>query len=408
MRSLHGRIHSESQTLFADDRGPSAPPQNTHQLRHYKSARYCPIIKHKAAHHIDAEHVRRSEANNRAPELDRRKKFYVDVVDILSILEPSIEQGMSVPSLLEDLDLPMDLLDDPGKRIEMEDCWRIITAHQNIIQEESHLISTRPLKRGTTRLVFSHLTHCQNLHEGLELLADTYNVVHGGNYNFVRKRGNFLSYIVDDEEFHYRDHGNNFALEFALLKIHCALTFLVGRELKTIRMATKRERIIHDDHHLNFFDCNILFGHPSFELVYDSSESLAPFRQVDEIDLSAHLLDNYLSIAKRGRKDVFENTLVKKVISKIRQDMRSQEEVALAIGMSVPTLRRKLKLQGTSFRDLLDKVNSELAVNDLLDQIPPADVAEKLGYCDVRSFKRAFKRWHGKSPAAFLKQNSPQ
>ncbi len=337
--------------------------------------------------------------------MDNSNKFYIDVKDILGVLETSVEQGMSVQALLNDLDLSPQLLDNPHAVIDMEDCWRIITAHQNIIQEETHLMSTRPLKRGTTRFVFSNLIHASNLIEGLELLADSYNVVHGGNYNLVRKRGNTLSYIVDDKDFHYRDQANNFAIEFALIKIHCALTFLIGGELKPIKICTKRPRITHDNHHLNFFDCNVNFDHPHYELAYDVDQSSLPFRKVEDIDLSAHLLGNYLSIVKQQQKDIFENTLIKKVTNKIKQDLRNQEDVAAAIGMSVATLRRKLKSQGTNFRDLLDKVNSELAVNDLLDQIPPADVAEKLGYCDVRSFKRAFKRWHGQSPAAFLKQH---
>jgi AraC-like DNA-binding protein len=337
--------------------------------------------------------------------VDKHNKFYVDAQEILSILEKSVEQGLSIKSLLEDLDLSPQLLDAPLNKIDMEDCWRIITAQQNIIQEESHLVSTRPLKRGTTRFVFSNLIHCNTLQEGLELLADTYNMLHGGNYNFVRKRGNKLSFIVDDRDFHYREHAINFIIEFALIKIHCALTYLIGAELEPIKLCTKRNSVSDKNHHLNFFDCAIEFSHPHYELTYDASQADLAFRAVEEIDLSAHLLGNYLSIVEQRQKDIFEDTLIKKVMNKIKQDARNQEDVASAIGMSVPTLRRKLKFHGTSFRDLLDKVNSELAANDLLDQIPPADIAEKLGYCDVRSFKRAFKRWHGLSPAAFLKQH---
>lgn len=338
--------------------------------------------------------------------MDNHNKFYVDAQDIMSILEPSVERGICVQPLLQDLGLSPQLLDEPQARIELDDCWRIIAAHQNIIQEETHLMSTRPLKRGTTRFVFSNLIHCSTLMEGLDLLADTYNIVHGGNYNFVRKRGNIVSYIVDDKNFHYRDHANNFAIEFALIKIHCALTYLVGTELTPIKISTKRAKIVHDNNHLQFFDCNINFNHPIYELAYDNQQAQLPFRKVQEIDLSSHLLGNYLSIVRHRQRNIFENTLVKKVMNKMKQDIRNQEDVAALLGMSVPTLRRKLKSQGTSFRELRDKVNSELAVNDLLDQIAPADVAEKLGYCDVRSFKRAFQRWYGQSPAAYIKQNT--
>ena len=340
--------------------------------------------------------------------MDKNNTFYVDAHEILGVLDKSVEQGMSLAPLLTDLGLSPQLLDDPRAKIDMEDCWRIITAHQNIIQEETHLMSTRPLKRGTTRFVFSNLTHCENLLDGLELLADTYNVLHGGNYNFVKKRGDAISFIVDDKDFHYSRKANSFVIEFALIRIHCALTCLVGREIKPLRICTKRKGIAHDKHHLNIFDCAVNFDHPHYELVYASDRGTLPFNKIDDIGLSSHLLADYLSIVRQRPKVLLEDVLVRKVIDKIMQGFQGQEEVALAIGMSVPTLRRKLKQQEVSFRELLDKVNSELAVNDLLDQVAPADVAEKLGYCDVRSFKRAFKRWFGVSPAAFLKKGSLQ
>lgn len=332
--------------------------------------------------------------------------FNVDVRDVLGIMEVSIEQGLSVKGLLAEQDLPVTLLDNPDATISMDDCWRIISAHQNVIHEETGQISQRPLKRGTTRFVFSNLSHCKTLVEGLELLANTYNIIHGGNYNFVKKRGNVLSYIVDDKDFHYRNKGNDFAIEFALIKIHCMLTCFTGCELELVKMCSKRVRIPHDNHHLNFFDCDIHFGHGHYELAYEIKQSQLPFREIEDIDLSVQLLANYLTIVRQRQNDVFENTLVVKVMNTIKRGVYNQDDVAASMGMSVATLRRKLKSQGLSFRSLLDKVNSEVAVNQLLDQIPADDVAEKLGYCDIRSFKRAFKRWHGQSPAAFLKQNS--
>jgi len=339
-----------------------------------------------------------------------QESFSVEVKDIMGLMKNSIDQGMSTSKILEDLNLPLELLDKPSTLIDMDDCWRIIIANQNSIHEESHLMSSRPLKRGTTRLIFSNLYHCSNLLEGLQTLADTYNIVHGGNYNFVHKRGNTLSYVVDDSDFHYFEKPNIFAIEFALIKIHCALCFITGQALKLVRMSTKREFEPKHNHHLNLLNTKILYKQTQYELVYESDQTELPFNATSNIDIAGNIYAHYLSIVQHRQTDQYNHAFIQKVIHKIKQGSvvqgtRNQEAVASAIGMSVATLRRHLSEQNTSFRQLLDKVNCELAVNDLHEQILPADVAERLGYSDVRSFKRAFKRWYGVSPAAYVKSH---
>lgn len=331
-------------------------------------------------------------------------KYLVSAKDVLSILQASIVQGLSIESLLSDISLPEDLLTDQNTQIGMDDCWNIIAAHQNILHDETHLLSSRPLMRGTTKHIFSSLTHCSTLVEGLRMVADTYNVVHGGNYNAVRHRSTGLSFVVDDSDFHYRDSGNDFAIEFALLRIHCVLTYLVGQPLAIKRIATKRIPDAQAHHHLDVFNCEVQFNHRSYELVYASEEAERLFRQVEKIELSAHLWNNYLSIVSQNNGHVSTNGVVSDVIAELRNGHLLQKDIARELCMSTATLRRKLKQERTTFRALSDRVHGELAANDLMDRVPVEDVAEKFGYADIRSFKRAFVRWHGQSPAAFIKQ----
>jgi AraC-like DNA-binding protein len=73
--------------------------------------------------------------------------------------------------------------------------------------------------------------------------------------------------------------------------------------------------------------------------------------------------------------------------------------VALTLGLKERTLQRKLKDEGTSFRDLQEQVRSSLAVNYMREpQFRLTDIAEMLGYADLSVFSRSFKRWFGISP----------
>ncbi len=73
--------------------------------------------------------------------------------------------------------------------------------------------------------------------------------------------------------------------------------------------------------------------------------------------------------------------------------------IAAALGMSERSLQRKLGRQGTSFRELQERVRQSLAINYLREmQFRLTDVAEMLGYADLSVFSRSFKRWFGMSP----------
>ena len=66
------------------------------------------------------------------------------------------------------------------------------------------------------------------------------------------------------------------------------------------------------------------------------------------------------------------------------------------------TLHRRLAEHGTSFRQLLDSVRLDLARAYLGEtELPVTEIGFLIGFADLSSFSRAFKRWTGPSPAEF-------
>ncbi|HRO60908.1 MAG TPA: helix-turn-helix domain-containing protein, partial [Burkholderiaceae bacterium] len=81
------------------------------------------------------------------------------------------------------------------------------------------------------------------------------------------------------------------------------------------------------------------------------------------------------------------------------------DQVAHAMHMSVRTLTRRLRAQGTSFQAIKDQVRCELATERLrLSADPVAAIGEEMGFDDPVSFFRAFRRWTGTTPAAYRAQ----
>lgn len=82
------------------------------------------------------------------------------------------------------------------------------------------------------------------------------------------------------------------------------------------------------------------------------------------------------------------------------------DDVARALHVSVRTLQRRLSDAGSSYREALDAVRSDLARQYLLDQrVAIAEVALLLGFADQSSFHRAFERWTGAAPGRWRQEH---
>ena len=108
-----------------------------------------------------------------------------------------------------------------------------------------------------------------------------------------------------------------------------------------------------------------------------------------------------------GRLD--KNNITTQVKSKLLDLLPSghstEEAVIQALHLSQRTLQRKLKEEGTTFKELLDETRRELAkeyVNDT--SLSFSEITYLLGFSEQSNFTRAFKRWQGQSPSAYRQQ----
>jgi AraC-like DNA-binding protein len=96
------------------------------------------------------------------------------------------------------------------------------------------------------------------------------------------------------------------------------------------------------------------------------------------------------------------------VVGRIRRLLRatvttrrsSIDDAATTLRISTRTLKRRLAAAGTTFQQLRDEVQFELACQLLRDTtIPTGQIASIVGYSESSAFNRAFRRWAGVPPA---------
>jgi AraC family mar-sox-rob regulon transcriptional activator len=76
----------------------------------------------------------------------------------------------------------------------------------------------------------------------------------------------------------------------------------------------------------------------------------------------------------------------------------SSERIADALGISPTTLRRRLRADRTHYQTILDQVRQYRCEQRLVQRwLPGKCLAWELGYAEVNSFYRAFRRWTGRN-----------
>ncbi|MDX1588467.1 MAG: AraC family transcriptional regulator [Oleiphilaceae bacterium] len=87
---------------------------------------------------------------------------------------------------------------------------------------------------------------------------------------------------------------------------------------------------------------------------------------------------------------------------RLRGQPDSMDRVAAALGTTAWGLRRELAAQGLTYRQLVDKIRSELGLDYVREtRLSFAEIGYLLGFANATGFYRAFRRWTGENPGDF-------
>ncbi len=189
--------------------------------------------------------------------------------------------------------------------------------------------------------------------------------------------------------------------ELMLKLIHGIASWLIKEEITPRQLACAYPRPhLHVDY-LTFYPVSGVFDQPFTGLAFDPHWLNKPVRQTR---------DQLTSFLHRAPQDWIQVPLGERRLSaQVREELlrgqslnASVAEVADALYLSVRSLTRKLKFEGTGFQQIKDEVRRDWAVQQLVStQTRLSVLAAHLGYEDLASFSRAFRRWTGSPPRAY-------
>lgn len=306
-------------------------------------------------------------------------------------------RGIEIGAFLEEVGLAPELRGDPDARIrhsEQEALWR-----HAIEVTADPLLPARVAKQFPPDVIGVMLYLAKASRDGVDA---------------VNRLQDLIGLMADDTDLvldfepglavlHIRSRGDYVPI-LPACEYNAAIQVFVGRELSSGTREPREVRIPHatPPHAAEFeafLGIPVRYGTTHSAVAFQRDQFSQRLPSADE-GLS-NLLEAYArEMLSRIPTDASFVERVRTVVERrLPQGSPGIEDTATELRMSARTVRRKLKEEGTTYRETLDTLRSNLARRKIeAGQQNMETIAQELGFSDASAFYKAFRRWTGTSP----------
>ncbi|MGH6646900.1 AraC family transcriptional regulator [Aquabacterium sp.] len=155
--------------------------------------------------------------------------------------------------------------------------------------------------------------------------------------------------------------------------------------------------------YFSFFQCPVHFGQASNSIM--APAELLQLRLPYGDAVLMKLLEQHASnlLQQRSEAPSFVEDVRRLLKALILAGTASKETVAQQLGTSPRSLHRRLQALGTTYRELLDTVRTDLAREQLANITPISEIGERLGFSSRQAFMRWFRQVTGATPSQYRK-----
>lgn len=199
----------------------------------------------------------------------------------------------------------------------------------------------------------------------------------------------------------YASDVSHHQVDGALVVVHRVFRLLVQEKLLSVALAHEGTSASADRYRAHL-GVTPSFCQPQVALVYSNSNhhhaEVSDYLGI--VTLNEHALNAQfpeLSFGERCRGVI-------RLLLALGEPRR--EHLCQVFSTSLPTLKRRLQAEGTSYAALVKAVRQELALQYLHDNtLSVTETALLLGYQDIHQYSRAFKGWFGCAPSEYAARN---
>lgn len=182
--------------------------------------------------------------------------------------------------------------------------------------------------------------------------------------------------------------------------------FIVGRPVEEAVSCFVHQRPVYGDRYADHIPGAVEFGAEAFRLRIPLAVCRIPNASANDENYRMALQQCQAMLAQLHPDQKTCTYQVKRMLLSRPPGTLSEEEAAAMLFVCKRTLARKLKREGSSFRQLRNEILSQQAIGYLRDGTMSIEaMAEMLNYHDSANFRRAFKKWFNVTPDEYRRHN---
>lgn len=300
--------------------------------------------------------------------------------------------GLDVDTLCEEVGVPLEVFMDAESRPPRDASGRLWRAA--LVGSGDRFLGLHAAQAWRARadhLVVLLLTSAATLGEGIEASQQYQELLSHG-------RVITLGSLPPDRAIHINK------IEHELPITAHEVEFITAVVVKMLRFATDRRfvpREVQFQHayrgeiqeYTRTFGCSVTFGRERTSILVDDAAWNLPLAHENpalHVQLRRMAAELHASLESYP----FIDTVRNRIKGLLPRGKSSIEAVAASLHMTPRTLQRRLQDDGTTFRALMDATRRSILVGAVERNQAPAEIMRHAGYTNVRSFRRALKRWN--------------
>lgn len=296
--------------------------------------------------------------------------------------------------------LSLDALDAPNARIPLRAFGTIWGLVSRAIDDELLGADSRPVKSGTYAFICRSAMKTRTFGEAITEATQGFRLFLSDVDVQLVTEGRLTSIVFDAKIRTARKR--IMATELVVAMTYGIMCWLAEKQfpLKLVELAYPQPAYARE--YRSFLGGPMRFGAKRTRMVFETSH-LRDAHAATEESLEAFLVAFPLGLVAHLRNPHGWTSRIRRLLrAQSCADWPSEEVLARRLKMTLSTLKRRLKGEGTSYSLVKSELRQEIAVRLLRrENVAIREVASVTGYSDMSAFYKAFRSWTGKSPGDY-------
>lgn len=328
-------------------------------------------------------------------------KGTITISYVTRLLAGAAREGVEMAELFREAGLDVALLQQPEERIATSEFIRLLQLVMRRTEDEFiGLGRGSKSKPGTFSMMAHAVINCPNLEKAMQRSARFYHLMDLPlELRLEQGAAESRLYLQVSSP----EHGNILeAIIFVSLRFW---SWLTGCNLEPISIQLDSPEPPQAAEFRRNFRGTVSYANRSNVIVFPNSWLSLPLVQ-NPLSLSKFLKDSLALIIVGNRQPIGLPEQIRAIISKgYGNTFPDFSQVCEILSMTPQTLRRRLKEENTSYQAIKDSIRQDAACYYLAkEELSIDEIALMMGFSEASSFHRAFKKWMGKTPAAWRRE----